>query len=282
MSLRHFATLCLGILAGLCLGAFGAAGAGEVPLRKSGGVYTVPVRINGVLTLHFLLDSGASEVQIPADVVLTLLRTGTLRDSDVLPGKSFRLADGSTIKGDRFILHQLDIGDRRVDTVEAVIGDVESQPILGQSLLSRLPSWSLDNRRRALILSDQDPLPPEAVKDDGGEPVTSAGTKGRAPTTAWVADWGGGSRIQASVEDCPIDEFSAQGYAQALSIDVPAERLKHGTEAWAIKAGRAVTVVGCWFAKEDGLAHAKFRRKKDGRTWEQDLDFKDGSWQALP
>src|SRR5262249_24800953 len=52
----------------------------EIPLAKMGGVYQLPAEINGVLTLNFVLDSGASEVFIPADVVLTLLRTGTIQD----------------------------------------------------------------------------------------------------------------------------------------------------------------------------------------------------------
>lgn len=45
----------------------------EVPLKKDAGVYTIPVRINNVLTLDFIIDSGASEVQVPADVAMTLL-----------------------------------------------------------------------------------------------------------------------------------------------------------------------------------------------------------------
>ncbi len=42
----------------------------EIPLHKHGGVYTLPVRINGIITLNFILDSGASEVAIPADVAM--------------------------------------------------------------------------------------------------------------------------------------------------------------------------------------------------------------------
>ena len=44
------------------------------------------------------------------------------------------------------------------------------------------------------------------------------------------------------------------------------------------ESGRAQTVEGCWFKKGDGLVHAKMRRKKDGKTWEQELNFNDGSW----
>jgi hypothetical protein len=62
----------------------------EIPLQKQGGVYSLPVRINGVITLDFILDSGASEVTIPADVALTLLRAGTISGGDFLDSYAFR------------------------------------------------------------------------------------------------------------------------------------------------------------------------------------------------
>ncbi len=90
----------------------------DIPLIKKGGVYELPVEINGALTLHFVLDSGASEVLIPADVVLTLIRTGTIKDTDFLAGQTYVLADGSTVKSPRFILRSLKIGSRilRIDS----------------------------------------------------------------------------------------------------------------------------------------------------------------------
>jgi hypothetical protein len=74
----------------------------EIGLEKRGGTYLVPVRINGAMTLRFVLDSGASDVLIPADVFLTLLRTGTVSESDFLGSQIYSLADGSKLKGSRF------------------------------------------------------------------------------------------------------------------------------------------------------------------------------------
>jgi uncharacterized protein (DUF2147 family) len=48
------------------------------PLRVSGGTFVVPVEINGAITLNFTVDSGASDVVVPADVFSTLTRTGTI------------------------------------------------------------------------------------------------------------------------------------------------------------------------------------------------------------
>jgi len=124
----------------------------EIPLEKRGGVYELPVRINGVLTLNFILDTGASEVSIPADVALTLLRTGTITQSDFLPGKFYELADGSIAKNSRLIIRELDLGVIKINQVPASIGSTNSTLLLGQSFLSRLDSWSLDNKRHVLVV----------------------------------------------------------------------------------------------------------------------------------
>ncbi len=55
----------------------------QIPLQIVGGIYKVPVRINDAITLDFLVDSGATDVLIPADVFLTLFRTGTITEQDL-------------------------------------------------------------------------------------------------------------------------------------------------------------------------------------------------------
>jgi Flp pilus assembly protein TadD len=129
-----------------------AALAEEIPLNKEGGVYTIPVQINGVLTLQFILDSGAAEVLIPADVALTLIRAGTIQQSDFLPGRSYTLADGTTVQSPRFVLRRLKIGTRLLTQVPASIGNLSSMLLLGQSVLERFGTWSMDNQRRMLVL----------------------------------------------------------------------------------------------------------------------------------
>jgi hypothetical protein len=51
-------------------------------MSRTGGTFAVPVRINDAITLEFVVDSGAADVSIPADVFLTLTRTGTLGRAD--------------------------------------------------------------------------------------------------------------------------------------------------------------------------------------------------------
>jgi len=127
----------------------------EVRLENHGGIYVVPVRINEALTLRFIVDSGASDVLIPADVVLTLARTGTIADDDFIGDQSYTLGDGSTVKSARFVLRELQVGDQVIRNVPASIGRVESVPLLGQSFLSRFSTWTLDNERHALMLGPQ-------------------------------------------------------------------------------------------------------------------------------
>src|SRR2546427_11347393 len=98
----------------------------NIPLIKKGGVYEIPVEINGVISLNFVLDTGASDVNITTDVALTLYRTGTIRDTDFLPGQTYRLADGSTVNSSRFVLRSLKVGQRRITNVVASIGNISS------------------------------------------------------------------------------------------------------------------------------------------------------------
>ena len=47
------------------------AGHAEIALFKDGGTFKVPVLINGAIVLDFIVDSGAADVNIPADVAMT-------------------------------------------------------------------------------------------------------------------------------------------------------------------------------------------------------------------
>jgi|GEM_PF-5668619 clan AA aspartic protease (TIGR02281 family) len=127
----------------------------EVALSSSGGgVLTVPAVVNGMLRLGFVVDSGAAEVVIPADVMMTLLRTGTVRDSDVLEKRTSVLADGSEHLLPRFRIRSLKVGSAVLENVPAIVSPAAGEPLLGQSFLRRFRSWSLDNERGLLVLGE--------------------------------------------------------------------------------------------------------------------------------
>ena len=124
-----------------------------ISMLADGGTFKVPVSINGQLTLDFIVDSGAADVSIPADVVLTLVRTGTLAESDFLDSRTYRLADGSTVPSQRFLIRSLRVGDKVLENVTGSVAPVAGGLLLGQSFLTRFKSWSIDNQRQALVLN---------------------------------------------------------------------------------------------------------------------------------
>jgi predicted aspartyl protease len=124
----------------------------EVPVETRGGISVVPVRLNNALTLDFMIDSGASDVVIPADVILTLMRTGTLQPSDFVGSQNYRLADGSTVPSARFRLRVLKVGNREVRDVIGSVSPVHGALLLGQTFLGCFSSWSINNQRHVLVL----------------------------------------------------------------------------------------------------------------------------------
>jgi predicted aspartyl protease len=125
---------------------------GQIVLRKAYGVLLVPVTINDKITLDFVLDSGAAEVSVPADVILTLMRTGTLTAQDFTGARTYVLADGSTVPSQTFRIRSLKIGDWSLENVSGSVSSVEGSLLLGQSFLSRFKSWTVDNVRQVLTL----------------------------------------------------------------------------------------------------------------------------------
>jgi clan AA aspartic protease (TIGR02281 family) len=124
----------------------------SVPMQMEGGTYVVPVLINGAITLDFVVDSGAADVVIPADVVSTLLRTKTIGTSDFVGQQTYVMADGSQAPSDVFIIRSLKVGNRIVQNVRASIASPKANLLLGQSFLRQFNSWSIDNGRHALVL----------------------------------------------------------------------------------------------------------------------------------
>ena len=124
-----------------------------VDMVRENEVLKVPVQINGAITLKFVVDSGASDVQISKDVFLTLIRAETIKEGDFLPGKTFVLADGSKVKSDRFILRSIKVGESTFADIEASVGGLDAALLLGQSFLSRFDEWKIDNKKSQLILA---------------------------------------------------------------------------------------------------------------------------------
>lgn len=121
-------------------------------IQNNQGVYEVPVIVNNVLKINFIIDSGAADVSISPDVALTLLKTGTIGQNDWLPGKHYTFADGSSTKSTRFNIQSMMLGNHILRDVVCRIDDnIEAPMLLGQSALTKLGSYQIDYRRGTLI-----------------------------------------------------------------------------------------------------------------------------------
>jgi len=120
---------------------------------REGGTYAVPVQINGMLTLNFVVDSGASDVSIPADVFGTLMRTGTVTKDDMIGKAKYTLADGSVKEATTFRIRSLKVGQVSLENVQASVAEAAGPLLLGMSFLGRFPSFSIDTVQHQLVLN---------------------------------------------------------------------------------------------------------------------------------
>lgn len=130
-----------------------AATTAAVPMKKDGGVYVVPVSVNGIATFECIVDSGASDVNIPEAVFRKLLRAGSVTEADYVGTQDYTLADGSSSRGRTYRIKTLKVGNVVVHNVVASIGGDESSGLLGQSFLERFRAWSLNNADHTLVLT---------------------------------------------------------------------------------------------------------------------------------
>lgn len=148
-----------------------AAMRNEVSLTKTGGVFEVPVVLNGVLAIRLILDSGAADVSISPDIALTLYKAKTITEEEMLPGQYYRFADGSTVKSYRFRLRSLKIGDMELhDVACSIASSIHAPMLLGQSALQRLGRYSIDSEKMILSFGEPDANDQETIKISKAHP----------------------------------------------------------------------------------------------------------------
>jgi clan AA aspartic protease (TIGR02281 family) len=147
----------------------------SAPLKRVGSTFLVPILINKAIVLDFVVDSGAADVSITQDVFLTLVRTGTIQESDLTGKKTYTLANGSTESLSTFKIRSLTIGGTIIENVDGSVSPVEGSLLLGQSFLSRFKSWSLDNARGTLALEPYSGHAENTVLDSSFPSIPSSG-----------------------------------------------------------------------------------------------------------
>jgi clan AA aspartic protease (TIGR02281 family) len=129
-----------------------------ITLGRHGGVLVVPAKLNGSVSADFVVDSGASDVVIPENVLDGLRRAGKFSDADYTGAAMMKIANGSIVRARTFTLRSLSVNNRVVTNLHAIVAPARATPLLGQSFLQRFASWSIDNERQVLVLKEKEAI----------------------------------------------------------------------------------------------------------------------------
>lgn len=115
-----------------------------VKMRKQGGVYYMPARINGQ-ELEFIFDTGASEVLISQIEATLLWKQGRLAEEDIIGQVQSQIADGSIIVNTAIILRTVEVAGVILHNIEATVADnIQAPLLLGQSVMSKFGAFTMD------------------------------------------------------------------------------------------------------------------------------------------
>jgi|GEM_PF-3864749 len=125
-----------------------------ITMREDGGVYLVPVQVNGV-DMEFVFDTGASMVTMSVVEATMLYRQGKLTRDDFKGTGDFIDATGRVSTSAIFNLRDVTLGGITVHDVEAsVSASLQAPLLLGQSALSRFGTVTIDYKRNCIILNN--------------------------------------------------------------------------------------------------------------------------------
>ena len=125
----------------------------DVPFSKENGVYKVKCSING-LPLHFVFDTGASDVTLSLVEANFMMKNGYLSEKDVVGSQRFMDANGDVSVGTVINIREVSFGDLNLNNVRATVVRNQRAPLLlGQSVLGRLGKIEIDNAKRVLKIS---------------------------------------------------------------------------------------------------------------------------------
>ena len=128
----------------------------EIPFSHEGGVTKVRCKIND-LPLHFVFDTGASDVTISTVEATFMLKNGYLSEKDIAGKQKYMTADGNISEGTNIILRKVIFGNLELDDVKASVVMSQKAPLLlGQTVLQRLGKIEIDNNRSVLKVTQRE------------------------------------------------------------------------------------------------------------------------------
>lgn len=134
-----------------------------IQMEKVGGVYKIPCTVNG-LKLKMIFDSGASTVCLSENTALMMLENDYLSIEDIKGSGKSTVADGSIVDHTKINLKKIQIGDKVLTNVEAVVIHGQEAPLLfGQSAIRRLGKYTISGN--TLILGSSNSSPQKKLTD---------------------------------------------------------------------------------------------------------------------
>lgn len=125
----------------------------EVPFTKENGVCKVKCNINN-LPLHFVFDTGASDVTISMVEATFMMKNGYLSSKDVVGSQRYMDANGDVSVGTVINMKNVNFGGLDLNNVRAsVVRNQKAPLLLGQSVLSRLGKVEIDNAKSVLRIT---------------------------------------------------------------------------------------------------------------------------------
>jgi predicted aspartyl protease len=135
-----------------------------VSLKADSGIFVVPVEINSTITLDFAVDSGASYVSLPEDVISTLRRAGAVKEADFVGQKTLVLADGSKSRSPTFTIRSLRVGDIVVNDVKCSVRPLKVPPCSANHFLDAFSRGRLTIRHTSCFSNLSRPNPARATR----------------------------------------------------------------------------------------------------------------------
>lgn len=125
----------------------------EIPFTKEDGVCKVKCKINE-LPLHFIFDTGASDVSISMVEASFMMKNGYLNGKDVVGSEHYIDANGDISVGTVINLKNVNFGGMNLNNVRAsVVRNQKAPLLLGQSVLARLGKIEIDNAKKVIKIT---------------------------------------------------------------------------------------------------------------------------------
>lgn len=125
----------------------------EIPFTQESGVCKVKCAING-LPLHFIFDTGATDVSISSVEATFMAKNDFLSSSDIIGKQNYQTADGNITEGTIINLKDVKLGSLHLNNIKASVLRNQAAPLLlGQSVLSKLGKIEMDNTKKVLRIT---------------------------------------------------------------------------------------------------------------------------------